>query len=143
MKKGFAIPFSSFFPRHFFYFSAFFNSLKAPGPAFRRTRSFFLSACCCYSYSGKRAVRAATSAATASFCASKSKVQAAIHFAIFRISSGPKPRVVTAGVPMRTPEVTKGFSGSLGTVFLFAVMCTSSRRTLLPSVSVSEKMAWN
>lgn len=38
-------------------------------------------------------------------------------FAIFRISSGPKPRVVTAGVPMRTPEVTKGFSGSLGTVF--------------------------
>lgn len=28
-----------------------------------------------------------------------------------------KPLVVTAGVPMRTPEVTKGLLGSLGTVF--------------------------
>ena len=33
---------ASFFPGRFFYFSAFFNSLKAPGPAFRRTRSFQL-----------------------------------------------------------------------------------------------------
>src|SRR5690606_18789846 len=37
-------------------------------------------------------------------------------------SATPKPRVVTAGVPMRNPEVTKGERGSLGTEFLFAVM---------------------
>ena len=29
-----------------------------------------------------------------------------------------KPRVVTAGVPIRMPEVTKGDLGSLGTAFL-------------------------
>ena len=39
-----------------------------------------------------------------------------------------KTLVVTAGVPMRTPEVTKGLLGSLGTVFLFNVMHTSSQR---------------
>ena len=38
------------------------------------------------------------------------------------------PRVVTAGVPRRTPEVTKGLRVSPGTVFLLAVMCTLSRR---------------
>ena len=43
------------------------------------------------------------------------------------ISASPIPRVVTAGVPRRTPEVTKGLRVSPGTVFLFAVMCTSSR----------------
>ena len=34
-----------------------------------------------------------------------------------------KPRVVIAGLPMRMPEVTNGFSGSFGIVFLLTVMC--------------------
>ena len=34
----------------------------------------------------------------------------------------PKPRVVPAGVPSRTPEVTVGFSGSNGMPFLLQVM---------------------
>ncbi|MNV96007.1 hypothetical protein D3C71_1909620 [compost metagenome] len=34
----------------------------------------------------------------------------------------PKPRVVTAGVPMRTPEVTNGERGSFGTEFLLVVI---------------------
>ena len=33
-----------------------------------------------------------------------------------------KPRVVTAGVPMRRPEVTNGDCGSLGTAFLLTVI---------------------
>src|SRR5690606_2501967 len=37
-------------------------------------------------------------------------------------SATPKPRVVTAGVPMRSPDVTNGERGSLGTEFLFAVI---------------------
>ena len=48
--------------------------------------------------------------------------------AIFSISSSFSPLEVTAGVPMRTPEVTKGLLGSLGTVFLFRVMYTWSQR---------------
>ena len=40
-----------------------------------------------------------------------------------RASSSLKPRVVMAGVPMRTPLVTMGFSGSLGMAFLLMVMC--------------------
>ena len=48
--------------------------------------------------------------------------------AITCISAAPMPRVVTAGVPRRTPEVTKGLRVSPGTVFLLAVMCTLSRR---------------
>ena len=42
------------------------------------------------------------------------------------ISSGVKPRVVHAGVPMRTPLVTPGFCGSFGMAFLLTVICTSS-----------------
>jgi glycine hydroxymethyltransferase len=45
-------------------------------------------------------------------------MQSAITF----ISSGPMPRVVTAGVPMRTPLVTNGLRFSPGTVFLFEVI---------------------
>ncbi len=44
------------------------------------------------------------------------------HSAMRFISASPKPRVVTAGVPTRTPDVTKGLSGSKGMVFLFTVM---------------------
>ena len=52
--------------------------------------------------------------------------------------AGPMPRVVTAGVPMRTPLVTNGLRFSPGTVFLLAVMCTSSRRcsSSLPVMSI-------
>src|SRR5699024_2001274 len=80
-----------------------------------------------YWYSGNRAVRSATRAATSAFLPAKSKMQSAMQSAITRISSGPMPRVVTAGVPSRTPLVTKGLRFSPGTVFLLAVMCTSSR----------------
>src|SRR5699024_11231133 len=52
----------------------------------------------------------------------------ALPISIASISASPMPRVVTAGVPMRRPEVTKGEAGSFGTVFLLAVMRTSSRR---------------
>ena len=45
-----------------------------------------------------------------------------MHSAILGISSSFRPLVVMAGVPMRTPEVTKGLLGSLGTVFLFRVI---------------------
>jgi hypothetical protein len=37
-----------------------------------------------------------------------------ISLPIWRNSASPKPRVVPAGVPRRTPEVTKGFSGRTG-----------------------------
>ena len=42
------------------------------------------------------------------------------------ISSGVKPRVVMAGVPMRIPEVTRGGLGSKGMAFLFTVIPTAS-----------------
>ncbi|CNL96932.1 Uncharacterised protein [Mycobacterium tuberculosis] len=38
-----------------------------------------------------------------------------------------KPRVVTAGVPMRSPEVTNGDCGSFGTAFLLTVMWARPR----------------
>ena len=38
-----------------------------------------------------------------------------------------KPRVVIAGLPMRMPDVTNGFSGSLGIAFLLTVMCARRR----------------
>ena len=38
------------------------------------------------------------------------------------ISASFIPRVVSAGVPTRMPEVTMGFSGSKGIMFLFTVM---------------------
>ena len=54
-------------------------------------------------------------------------MQSAMQSAMIFISSTPMPRVVTAGVPRRTPLVTKGLRFSPGTVFLLAVMWTSSR----------------
>jgi len=49
------------------------------------------------------------------------------------------PRVVTAGVPIRIPEVTAGLRGSKGTMFLFAVMParSSEASAALPVVSRS------
>ena len=45
MKKGFAIPFSSFFPGRFFSFFAFFDSLKTSCPEFMRAGCFAPSRC--------------------------------------------------------------------------------------------------
>ena len=72
---------------------------------------------------------------------SKSLSARAIHSAILSISATPMPLVVTAAVPRRTPLVTKGLLFSLGTVFLFAVMRTSSRRcsSSLPVTSLSAR----
>ena len=55
------------------------------------------------------------------------------------MSASFRPRLVTAGVPMRIPLVTKGDSGSLGMVFLLTVMYTSSSRcsSSLPVMPVS------
>src|SRR5215212_7652953 len=49
--------------------------------------------------------------------------------------SSPKPRVASAGVPIRSPDVTIGGRGSNGTAFRLTVMPTSCRRSsaCLPS----------
>ena len=73
--------------------------------------------------------------------ASKSVAASQMHSAILSISSSTSPLVVTAGVPMRTPEVTKGLLGALGTVFLFKVIYTSSQRfcSSLPEISIPRR----
>ena len=70
-----------------------------------------------YSYSGNFFVSSSTLLATSSFLFAKSNTQSAMQSAITFISSGPMPRVVTAGVPMRTPLVTNGLRFSPGTEF--------------------------
>jgi hypothetical protein len=50
----------------------------------------------------------------------------AIRLAIVFISGSRRPRVVTAGVPMRRPEAIIGFCVSNGIVFLFTVMFAAS-----------------
>ena len=50
----------------------------------------------------------------------------AMSWAIVFISGSRRPRVVTAGVPMRTPEATIGFCVSKGMVFLLTVMFAAS-----------------
>lgn len=67
--------------------------------------------------------------------------------AISAISGSRKPRVVTAGVPTRIPLVTEGLLGSLGMVFLFTVMPTSSSRCsyslpVRPKMPVSTRIRW-
>ena len=47
--------------------------------------------------------------------------------AIFCISGSFMPRVVTAGVPTRIPDVTKGLCVSNGMEFLLTVICALSR----------------
>ena len=63
----------------------------------------------------------------------------AISSAICAISGSVIPCVVTAGVPMRTPLVTKGERGSSGIVFLFNVMPARSSVScaILPVSSLS------
>ena len=94
-----------------------------------------------YSYSGYLSQSLVTSALIYSFLFSKSVAASQMHSAIFGISSSFKPLVVTAGVPMRTPEVTNGLLGSFGTVFLFKVINTSSQRfcSSLPEISIPRR----
>ena len=84
-----------------------------------------------YGYSGNRSVSARTLAFTAASTAALPSSElatfspsstSAIRWPISRNSAWPKPRVVPAGVPSLTPEVTNGFSGSNGMPFLLQVM---------------------
>ena len=52
---------------------------------------------------------------------------------IRRISLGPMPRVVRAGVPMRMPEGSIGLRSSKGIMFLLTVMPQRSERRLRPA----------
>ena len=56
-------------------------------------------------------------------------------------SASPKPRVASAGVPMRRPEVTIGGRGSFGTALRFTVMWISCSRSsaCLPSIAASRR----
>ena len=75
---------------------------------------------------GCLAVRRTTASSTFRRFASKSSAIRRMHSAMMGISSGVKPRVVAAGVPMRTPLVRLGFCGSFGMAFLLIVIWTSS-----------------
>ena len=67
---------------------------------------------------------------SASFCESKSSPSVApITAAISRMSSSTRPRVVSAGVPMRRPEGSIGGRSSKGIALRFTVMPTSSSRS--------------
>lgn len=63
-------------------------------------------------------------------------------------SSSLKPRVVMAGLPKRMPDVTNGFSGSLGMEFLLQVMWAEPRMAsaALPVMFLERKstsMTWD
>ncbi len=67
--------------------------------------------------------------------------------AIARISSGPKPRVVVAGVPSRIPDAVFGGRASNGMAFLFTVIPTSSSSAsaslpVTPSGVTSTSIRW-
>ncbi len=70
-----------------------------------------------------------------------SSIARAMHSATRSMSSSLSPLVVTAGVPSRRPLVTKGLRYSPGTVFLLAVIYTSSslRSSSLPVSSSPER----
>ena len=70
-----------------------------------------------------------------------------MSWAICCISGSLIPRVVTAGVPIRMPLVTKGDWVSFGTVFLFTVIpaASSAFSATLPVTSLlrrSTSMRW-
>ncbi len=63
------------------------------------------------------------------------------------ISPESMPRVVTAGVPMRTPEATSGGFWSNGMVFLLAVMpalsnASSASLPVRPDAATSSRKTW-
>ena len=78
--------------------------------------------------SGKRAVRVWTSFRTRTMTASSAtwRTTSAIHPAIRCISASPMPRVVTAGVPTRMPDVTNGLFVLNGIAFLLTVIAARS-----------------
>src|SRR6476661_5521866 len=77
-------------------------------------------------YSGKADASSSTSALTLLSGAASGWVKArSISSATRTISAVPMPRVVIAGVPMRTPLVTNGDWGSSGIVFLLTVIPAS------------------
>ncbi len=63
-----------------------------------------------------------TDARISSALFSKSVAASQTQRAISSMSLSTRPLEVMAGVPMRTPEVTNGLLGSLGTVFLLRVI---------------------
>jgi very-short-patch-repair endonuclease len=77
-----------------------------------------------HGYAGKVAQSAAISSRIAARASgdSWSWSARAMNDAICAICGSSMPCVVTAGVPRRSPLVTNGLRGSLGTVFLFVVM---------------------
>ena len=72
-----------------------------------------------FAYTGNFAQTASTFAFTSAitFSSPLLSITSAIQPASSRTSVSPKPRVVTAGVPIRIPEVTNGERGSFGTEF--------------------------
>ena len=66
-------------------------------------------------------ITSASTAASPSGFAESASITRRISAPTCRNSACPKPRVVPAGVPSRTPDVTKGFSGSFGMAFLLQV----------------------
>src|SRR3990167_4293230 len=90
-------------------------------------------------YTGSFLQMALTFSRTASITASlfRSARMSQIQPASSLHSASLKPRVVTAGVPKRRPEVTNGERGSFGTEFLFTVMNALPRAASasLPEIS--------
>ena len=74
-------------------------------------------------------------ASSASTSSGRSSARA-ISAAISAISGSRMPRVVTAGVPMRTPEVTAGLRGSKGTMFLLVGDAGALRARPAPALPV-------
>lgn len=70
-------------------------------------------------------------ARTVGTAASPSSIRRQMSAPISRISPSPMPRVVTAGVPSRTPLVTRTDCVSNGMVFLLAVMFAASSRSCI------------
>src|SRR6185503_208233 len=102
-----------------------------------------------HAYTGKRAQSALTACATRSRLASSAgrSRTSATRCASSSACGLPKPRVVMAGEPMRTPLVTAGFSGSLGMAFLFTVMCArpsaaSASLPVMPLLRKSTRNMW-
>src|SRR6185503_6151024 len=98
---------------------------------------------------GKRATMSATSSRMRSLtpASSRRSIASVISRAIARISAGPKPRVVVAGVPRRIPDAVLGGSASNGIAFLLTVIPTSSRRLsaslpVTPRGVTSTSMRW-
>src|ERR1700730_8411529 len=98
-------------------------------------------------YTGNRRHSAITWARTRSITDSSPiwSITSAIQCDSCLTSASLKPRVVTAGVPIRSPLLTMGGRGSFGTAFLFTVMCArpSAASASLPVRFLSIKSTRN